>query len=157
VRTLNLACGVDDKFGTDKLDWKSYGLDGIRIFDLNSLKPLPYESNTFDEIRFWNALQVMVYPQEVLEECHRILKPGGILDVSAMNSESLFYIFVQRIRDNPVRFGFKAKVDNGHTMGTFNIRMLANRLERAGFKNLEKQKDVKKWGFHAYVRIRCMK
>ena len=90
-RTLNLGCGVTDKWGTDKLDWKSYGQKDVKIFDLNSRKPLPYKDKTFDEIRLHYLIQVLLYPQEILEECHRVLKIGGKFSITFPDCESLFY------------------------------------------------------------------
>ena len=77
IKTLNLACGQRDKWGTDRLDRESYGQKGIKIFDLNSQEPLPYPTNTFDEIRFWDTLQIIENPQSILRECYRVLKSGG--------------------------------------------------------------------------------
>jgi len=131
-RTLNLGCGVRDKWGTDRLDWETYGQKDIVKFNLNSKKKLPYKDNTFNEIKFGYVIQVLLYPQEVLEECYRILKVGGTLNITFPDYESLFY-FLFPIRDHPVRFG-ESQLNNGKTYGIWNMNMMINRLESAGFK-----------------------
>lgn len=133
MRTLNLGCGRD-RWGTDRLDWKDYNGDAksIKIFDLNSKKRLPYPDGVFSEIRFHALIQALLYPQEILEECNRVLEPGGRLDLTFLDCEWILY-FIFPIRDKKVRFG-KSNADNGKTYGIWNAKMMSNRLEAAGFK-----------------------
>lgn len=154
-RTLNLACGQLDKWGTDRLDKESYGQNGIKIFDLNSGKPLPYHTNTFDEIRFWNVLQIIENPQGLLKECYRILKSGGVFDITTLNSESPYWIFIQPLKDKPVRFG-KQYHNNGIILGIFSLYMLENRLRLAGFK-IKSSGYIRNNGFKNMIRIKCIK
>jgi len=44
-------------------------------------KMLPYESETFENITIVNGLEHLWEPQQVLEECHRTLKIGGMLQI----------------------------------------------------------------------------
>jgi len=57
----------------------------IHIGDLMSAK---YESNFFDYVRSNHSLEHITNPNEVLEEVHRILKPGGKLFIGVPNIDS---------------------------------------------------------------------
>jgi len=154
-RTLNIACGEFDKWGTDKLDREYFGRDDIRIFDLNSRRKLPFKKNTFDEIKCWNVIQILFYPQELINECYRILKPSGKLGISTLDSENIFWYFFPP-RDNPVRWG-KPTYNNGQTTGLYNLNALSNRLKHAGFKILSTGKESHRFPFNDYFYIHCKK
>lgn len=138
MRTLNVGSGKDP-WGTDKLDWKNYGQKGIRIFDFNIEKRLPYKANLFDEIRLHGILEFMVYPQELLEECHRVLKKDGILSIRTINLESLrFFIRPLRGQGPPKNI---PHLENGKIMTLWNLHTLSNRLALAGFEILSTSKS----------------
>jgi 2-polyprenyl-3-methyl-5-hydroxy-6-metoxy-1,4-benzoquinol methylase len=151
MRTLNLACGQIDKWGTDRLDREDYGQEGITIFDLNLQKPLPYGNDIFDEIRFWHTIQHLQYPQETLRECYRILKLGGILDITTINPASIYWV-LRPMKERSVRG--KQYHNNGKVLSIFNTEMLTERLTLEGFKVL----DVEYWGrLNSSIKIRCRK
>jgi SAM-dependent methyltransferase len=107
-------------------------------FNLNSGKPLPFKDKTFDEVRLHYVIQHLLYSQEVLEECGRVLKKGGELDLTFPDCESLFY-WLFPIRDNPVRGG-GPHMTNGSSYGIWNVNMMTNRLRAAGFRVAETTK-----------------
>ncbi len=61
-------------------DWgrKNYGLDikAGTVFDQH------YPDNAFDVVTIWDVLEHVEDPKRFLAECHRILKPGGLLVVN---------------------------------------------------------------------------
>ena len=61
-------------------DWgrKNYGLDikAGTVFDQR------YPDHAFDVVTVWDVLEHVEDPKSFLEECHRILKPGGLLVVN---------------------------------------------------------------------------
>lgn len=60
--------------------------------DLNQSSPrIPVEDDTFDTIICTEVLEHLLWPQAVLEECQRILKPKGRLIVSVPNMVSLTF------------------------------------------------------------------
>jgi len=78
MEKLNLGCGNDIKQGWTNLDIAN--LPGVDVVhNLNKL-PLPFNENSFDEILCQDVLE-HIHFTELLKDIHRILKPGGVLDV----------------------------------------------------------------------------
>jgi SAM-dependent methyltransferase len=44
-------------------------------------RTLPYRDGVFDNVTLINGLEHLWFPQDVLGECNRILRPGGVLQV----------------------------------------------------------------------------
>ena len=42
----------------------------------------PYEDGSFDVVTLWDVIEHTLNPREMLERCHRLLKPGGVLVVN---------------------------------------------------------------------------
>ncbi len=75
---LNLGCGNDTKKGWINLDIiEAEGVDVVH--DLNML-PLPFENNKFKLILCQDILEHVNYIP-LMDEIHRLLKPGGILKI----------------------------------------------------------------------------
>ena len=54
------------------------GFDNVR-FQIGDLHELPFADRHFDDVLLFNVLTVVKTPQRVLEECARVLRPGGRL------------------------------------------------------------------------------
>lgn len=79
--SLNLCCGTDIRKGYLNADLnKPYDI----CIDINDL-PLPFTDNTFDEILFLSGLVYSSKPYKLIQEIHRILKPGGRLILRMMH------------------------------------------------------------------------
>ncbi len=77
---LNLGCGKDIKPGYINMDYvKHKGVDIVH--DLEEF-PYPFKTNSVDEIWMSHVIEHLVYPLKALMECHRILKPDGLLYIS---------------------------------------------------------------------------
>jgi predicted SAM-dependent methyltransferase len=88
-RILNVGCG-EDMYGTDRLDMKKTKAT-TKVCDIG--KGLPYQDNTFDEIRAYFILEHLRNVGFFIDECYRILKRGGLLDLQTDNAGYLpFYI-----------------------------------------------------------------
>lgn len=76
---LNLGCGKDIREGYINVDMRP--LPGVNcVHDLNKY-PWPFEDNSAEEIL---ALDIMEHLEDVvaaMDECHRILRPGGRLKI----------------------------------------------------------------------------
>lgn len=76
---LNLGAGkLDVKEGYVNLDMTAYPKIDV-VWDLNKL-PLPFEDNQFEEILAYSILEHVNYVS-LMDELHRILKPGGIIRI----------------------------------------------------------------------------
>lgn len=82
---LNLGCGSDIK--SDMTNVNYFDTDGVDVVhDLNSF-PYPFPSSSIDYILMDNVLEHLHSIDEVLRECSRILKVGGILNIIVPNSK----------------------------------------------------------------------
>ena len=76
---INLGCGTRIKEGWINCD--KYPIsDAVLDVDLNDL-PLPFDDNVADEILLCHVLEHINNRYALIEDCHRILKRGGILRV----------------------------------------------------------------------------
>jgi len=91
MTSLNICSGADT-WGDVKLD-KHPQSPSVTKFNFNTNLKLPYANSTFSEIRMHQCIQFMIYPQELLKECFRVLKPRGTIDVTTANASSLRYFF----------------------------------------------------------------
>jgi len=76
---LNLGCGEKLLDGYVNCDFYQKNVD--KKIDLNKL-PLPFKSNSIDEIILRHVLEHTEHQYELILECHRILKPKGKLIVA---------------------------------------------------------------------------
>ncbi|HAN73692.1 MAG TPA: SAM-dependent methyltransferase [Planktothrix sp. UBA8407] len=68
---------------------KNSQLDHYFIQDLNQNPKLPLSDQDFDAVLICVSVQYLQYPEAILSEIHRILKPGGITIISFSNR--MFY------------------------------------------------------------------
>ena len=68
---------------------KNPRLDHYFIQNLNKNPQLPLEDNSFDAVLITVSIQYLQYPEAVLAEIYRILKPNGIVIISFSNR--MFY------------------------------------------------------------------
>ncbi|MGV8150753.1 MAG: class I SAM-dependent methyltransferase [Candidatus Woesearchaeota archaeon] len=79
LKKLNIGCGTDVLKGYINLDINDTpGVD--KVHDLNNF-PYPFKDNSFDEIRAYSILEHVQDLMKTMSELHRILKPGGTLDI----------------------------------------------------------------------------
>ena len=88
-----IRCGLDG-YGVDQsLIGKSICPEAeILQSDLES-KPLPYEDDSFDVIFSKSVLEHFYYPDKLVEEMLRILKPGGRMIAMVPDWESIYKVF----------------------------------------------------------------
>jgi SAM-dependent methyltransferase len=88
-RVLELGCGPTKRAGVTAIDWNPDSAADI-IHDLNAF-PYPLSSNMFDEIVCEHVLEHLDNLISVMEELHRVAKPGGSIYVYAPYFTSIFY------------------------------------------------------------------
>lgn len=68
---------------------KNSRLDGYFVRDLNQNPKLPLEDADFDAVLIAVSIQYLQYPEAVLSEIYRVLKPNGVVIISFSNR--MFY------------------------------------------------------------------
>lgn len=87
MKKLNLGCGHDVRQGWINLDIAS--LPGVDVVhDISSI-PLPFSNEDFDHILCLDVLEHLEYIP-VLEDLHRILKPGGTIRIQVPHFTSRY-------------------------------------------------------------------
>lgn len=119
---LNLGCGSDYKEGYTNVDFSDVSSFGQKIkVDLvhNLLETFPFEDNSADEIVFRETLEHFNRHNglKVLKEIHRVLKPGGVLDLTVPPAEKQLKIFLQFFK----RETSFEEFEKAHELGTFNF------------------------------------
>lgn len=101
---------------------KEFGLD----VETKPFEEVRFPENHFDVITLWQVLEHMLYPLMVLEEVHRILKPGGMLVITTPNIEGI-----------PARILKKRWwcITRLH-LNQFTTKTLTNIVGNAGFKDI---------------------
>jgi 2-polyprenyl-3-methyl-5-hydroxy-6-metoxy-1,4-benzoquinol methylase len=78
------ACGIELRKSSASFA-RERGLD---VF-MQPLNELHFQDNSFDAITMWQVLEHLPDPPECMNECCRILKPGGIFAFSTPNVQSI--------------------------------------------------------------------
>lgn len=81
LKILDLGCGKKKREGSIGVDYSDRHNADI-VHNLNVF-PYPLRSEEFDEIYLDNVLEHLDDPMRVMEEVHRIGKPGGLVKVIA--------------------------------------------------------------------------
>ena len=85
-------CGVKEIYGVDKVEKykdqaerlaKEKGVEEKFHFVVADAAALPFQDNAFDTIIMNDFMEHAAKPQEVLKECYRVLRPGGMLYVNS--------------------------------------------------------------------------
>jgi 2-polyprenyl-3-methyl-5-hydroxy-6-metoxy-1,4-benzoquinol methylase len=99
-----------------------FGLD----VEAKPFEELRFADNHFDVVTLWQVLEHVPYPIMILEEVHRILKPGGLLVVSTPNIEGI-----------PAKILRKRWWDIKRLhINQFTTKTLTDILQNGGFKNI---------------------
>jgi SAM-dependent methyltransferase len=105
IKILDLGCGRGDFLrGFVKCGHKGYGIDQSLVAksmcpeaeilqsDLEK-DPLPYKDNSFDVIFSKSVLEHFYYPEKIVMEIYRIIKPNGLVIIMVPDWESVYKIF----------------------------------------------------------------
>jgi len=101
---------------------REFGLD----VEAKPFEELRFAENHFDVVTLWQVLEHVPYPLMILNEVHRILKPGGLLVASTPNIEGI-----------PAKILRKRWWDIKRLhLNQFTTKTLMDILQNAGFKNI---------------------
>lgn len=84
---INFGCGSDYRIGWVNTDTRDK-VKADLYFNLDTF-PYPIQSNKADYIYANHIIEHLNHPIQFMEECHRILKVGGILEVSSAHISQL--------------------------------------------------------------------
>lgn len=74
-KILDLGCGKKKRVGSIGVDYSDRHNADV-IHDLN-IFPYPFDNDSIDKVYLDNVLEHLAEPMRVMEEVHRITKPGG--------------------------------------------------------------------------------
>ena len=91
---------------------------------------IPFQSHLFDKVYFYDVIEHVQSPYRCLREIHRVLRPGGILELSTPNATHWrnFFVLFRRGRR-------KITATREHIYNWTHIE-LENLLWRTGFRNI---------------------
>jgi predicted SAM-dependent methyltransferase len=143
VRIANLGCGYSD-YGTDRVDFIKTPTTTL-VCDLE--KGIPFPDETFDIVYSHLFLEHLANVGFHLKECLRVLKKGGLVDVTTDNASCSRYYW-------PFIGTHQGRYEKLHPKGDrhfsiFTRHHLQNHFENAGFRNIqityEKTDTLGKW------------
>lgn len=86
MKILDVGCGLNkipNSIGIDIID-----LPGVDIIHDINLLPWPFEDGQFNAISFTHSISHLKDIPSIIKECHRILAPGGIIEIIAPHFSS---------------------------------------------------------------------
>lgn len=125
-KLLDVGCGMGvhiDKFNL--LGYNTYGIDIRKENDYSRIRQcdaehdrFPFDDNTFDYIFSKSFIEHIIRPDNFLNECYRVLKPGGVIVIMTPDWKSQLKFFwddyshyhawtIKSLKDVLSIFGFK--------------------------------------------------
>ena len=121
-------------------------MDDVEVCNMNKDR-IPYPDNTFDRIICKQVIEYIYNPMNMLNEFHRVLKNGGVLDLTSPN-ESFHVLFSRRYTK---AFLNKWNMDDNQFAILYNELNLVGLLNKAGFKDIQW-----KFGFDGYTTTKLI-
>jgi predicted SAM-dependent methyltransferase len=138
---INLGCGKRD-FGEG---WIHIDGGNYEHLDSHDITNLQFESNTADLIYASHVVEYFDREQvvEILQEWHRVLKPGGILRLAVPDFEAMARMYISE--EYPLSsflgplYGLMAMSDKKiYHKTTYDFSSLQRVLQASNFKNIKK-------------------
>jgi 2-polyprenyl-3-methyl-5-hydroxy-6-metoxy-1,4-benzoquinol methylase len=105
-------------------------IDGAHVSDIQNEK-LPFDDASFDVAVCTEVVEHLLFPENVMSEAHRVLKPGGFVIITTPN----FLVWSNRLRMLFGRFDYTETgfLDRGH-VHFFTEGSLSHMLGNAGLR-----------------------
>ncbi len=94
---LNLGCGRDIREGWVNID-REHGPGVDLVLDLDE-GSLPFADGTVDEIRAWAVFEHLWNWEDLLLECHRVLRNGGRIEILVPYRDRICSAYHKRLFD----------------------------------------------------------
>jgi predicted SAM-dependent methyltransferase len=130
-RILALGCG-NQIYGTDRLDFIKTEATTL-VCDIEN--GIPYPNEVFDEVYSHLFLEHLANVGAHLKECYRVLKQGGVVDVTTDNAGCQRYYW-HGIATHGGRYE-KLHPKGDRHFSIFTKNHLLNHFEVAGFKDIQ--------------------
>jgi len=147
---INMGCGWRD-FGSD---WDHVDGGDYPHLDSHSILELPYEDNTVDLIYASHVLEYFDRKEgtTVLNEWHRVLKPGGRLRVAVPDFQSMVELYLNKgmlLEEflGPLYGKMEMGCKNIYHKTTYDFNSLQSQLKLIGFKEIKKY-DWRNYAVH---------
>ncbi len=144
-KVLDVACGVGDFseaikyyrpdlefFGID-ISKKAVGIAQKRVlkakFSVADAQKMPFKDNFFDAVLCFDLIEHVEFPQKVVSEIHRVLKPKGIFHSHVPIEKNLL-----SLEGILTQLGWKGKEVYGGHPHHFTLKEVKEMLEGGGFK-----------------------
>ena len=160
VAKLQIGCGRYSLEGWSNTDFLTNLRKGSPIY-MDAGKPFPIPDASFDYVYSEHLFEHLTYPQalNMLKECHRVLKPNGVLRIATPNLQFLVDLYLHPEKDlNKKYIEFNAKRSGLPSMPVYTVNYfhttwghkiiydpetLTRILEETGFKDI-RQCEVSK-------------
>ncbi len=110
-------------------------LMNVEVVKLNENKPWPFEKNSFDKIILTEVIEHLNNPKIFVENCKKILKPGGLILITTPNYFS-FWPILEFVSD---LFHLTPKMKGEQHISKFNKKSMKKLMNSLGF-NVKKLK-----------------
>jgi ubiquinone/menaquinone biosynthesis C-methylase UbiE len=117
---------------------------GLVRWERQNAQMLSFPDNSFDVVFISHLLHHVDSPQEVLQECHRVLVGRGVILIR--------FGALEQIRDDPEHKFFKGamEIDQGRTPS---VSAVEQWLEKAGFRNIISEEIIQQTYNRAIARL----
>jgi predicted SAM-dependent methyltransferase len=127
-RILNCGCG-SSSYGTDRIDLFKTPTTTL-VWDLEN--GIPFSDEIFDEVYSRIFIEHLINVGFHLQECYRVLKPNGIVDITTDNAECQRYYWFGTHTGN-----YEKQHPGDHHYSIFTKSHLKNHFEKAGFRDIQ--------------------
>jgi SAM-dependent methyltransferase len=149
VRFLNLGCGHRFHSEWENLDFSSTA-PGVRAYDLR--RGIPFPDASFNVVYHSHLLEH--FPKQMapafLGECHRVLKPGGVIRVAVPDLEQIARLYLEAL-ENAVK-GIPGSRENYDWMVLEMYDQAVRELSGGSCNEYYRQDPIPNWDF-VYGRV----
>jgi len=132
---INAGCGGDYREGWVNFDIRT----GLKLDLVGDVRRMPFKDGSADHILLSHVLEHFTYEEgeEIIRECRRVLKRGGLLEIVCPNALRLAEEWIRGTDDPDVVYGFTGLPIEGERFrhkALYDRRNLPKLFEKHGFR-----------------------